>query len=265
MRTIKDLSRIDGRVVLITGGAGNIGFAMAEALAELGGTVVIADKDVDACRRQTEKLSETGKADWIGVDLADEASSRGLVKETVKRHGRLDILVHSAAFVGTTVFPGWAVPFEQQSVEAWDAAMRVNLTAAFVLSQEAAPILRDSGHGSIIFISSTYGLVGPDIRLYEGTSMANPSAYGASKAGLLQLMRYLAAVFAPKVRVNAITPGGVWRGQPEVFHERYKAKTPLGRMATEEDFKGAAVFLASDMSAYMTGHNLVVDGGWTAW
>jgi NAD(P)-dependent dehydrogenase (short-subunit alcohol dehydrogenase family) len=125
--------------------------------------------------------------------------------------------------------------------------------------------LIDSGHGSIVLISSIYGLVGPDMSLYEGTSMANPAGYGASKGGLLQLMRYLATVLAPDVRVNAISPGGVWRQQPGQFHDRYRSRTPLGRMATEEDLKGAAAYLASDLSSYVTGHNLVVDGGWTTW
>ncbi len=113
--------------------------------------------------------------------------------------------------------------------------------------------------------ASIYGMVGPDFSLYAGTSMGNPAAYAASKGGLLQLTRYLATALAPRVRVNAITPGGIVRGQPPAFIERYVAKTPLGRMATEEDFKGAIAYLASDLSRYVTGQNLVVDGGWTAW
>jgi NAD(P)-dependent dehydrogenase (short-subunit alcohol dehydrogenase family) len=107
--------------------------------------------------------------------------------------------------------------------------------------------------------------VGPDFQLYEGTPLANPAAYGVSKAGLLQLVRYLATALAPGVRVNAISPGGVERGQPEVFQARYRERTPLGRLASEEDLKGAIAYLASDLSSYVTGHNLVVDGGWTAW
>ena len=143
--------------------------------------------------------------------------------------------------------------------------MQVNLTSAFELSQQAAPHLGSGGHGSIIFISSIYGMVGPNNALYEGTTMGNPAAYGASKAGLLQLARYLATTLAPAVRVNAITPGGVWRNQAPEFVDRYVARTPLGRMAREEDFMGAVAFLASDLSSYVTGQNLVVDGGWTTW
>lgn len=110
-----------------------------------------------------------------------------------------------------------------------------------------------------------YGHVGPDMRLYAGTTMANPVGYGASKGGLLQLTRYLSTLLAPHVRVNAISPGGIWRGQPDAFHEQYRQRTPMGRMATEEDMKGAVAYLASDLSAFVTGHDLVVDGGWTAW
>lgn len=131
--------------------------------------------------------------------------------------------------------------------------------------QECLAMLEKSRAGSVINVSSMYGMVGPDMHLYEGTEMGNPAAYAASKGGLLQLTRWMATVMAPKVRVNALTPGGVWRGQDNTFHEKYKKRTPLARMATEEDFKGAAAFLASDLSLYVTGQNIVVDGGWTVW
>lgn len=131
--------------------------------------------------------------------------------------------------------------------------------------QAAQEALAASGHGSVVLFASMYGLVGPDMRLYDGTAMANPAGYGASKGGLLQLTRYLATTLGPHVRVNAISPGGVWRDQPQAFQQRYVARTPMGRMATEQDLKGAVAYLASDLSAYVTGHNLVVDGGWTSW
>ena len=114
-------------------------------------------------------------------------------------------------------------------------------------------------------IGSIYSLLGPDMKIYSGTSMGNPAAYGASKGGLLQLTRYLATTLAPDVRVNMITPGGVFRAQPTAFVDRYEANVPLGRMAAEEDLKGAVAYLASDLSAYVTGQNLVVDGGWSVW
>jgi NAD(P)-dependent dehydrogenase (short-subunit alcohol dehydrogenase family) len=140
----------------------------------------------------------------------------------------------------------------------------VNLASAFVLAQEAAPYLRSSRSGSIVLVSSIYGSVGPDPSLYEGTDMQNPVAYGASKGGLLQLMRYLANLLAPTVRVNSISPGGIQRGQAASFIDRYSRRVPLGRLATEDDLRGAFAYLSSDLSAYVTGHDLVVDGGWTA-
>ena len=153
--------------------------------------------------------------------------------------------------------------FEDQSMDAWQSAMEVNLSAAFDLTQGLLPLLKKGMDPSVINISSIYGLVGPDMGLYTGTSMGNPLAYAASKGGLLQMTKWLASVLAPDIRVNAVSPGGVFRGQPEAFVQRYIDKTPLGRMATETDVVGSMVFLASDLASYLTGQNIVVDGGFT--
>ena len=263
MKKITELASLAGRRAILTGGAGNIGQAVAETLIELGAQVVITDLDKDACRQRADELGSNALP--LVCDLANEQSTRETVRTAIKSLGGLDILIHCAAYVGTTSIPGWGVPFDQQTVDSWDNALRVNLTSAFVLAQEVHEALCVNGHGSIILFSSIYGMVGPDMGLYADTTMANPAGYGASKGGLLQLTRYLATILAPKVRVNAISPGGVWRNQPEVFQERYQTRTPLRRMAVEEDLKGATAFLASDLSAYVTGQNLVVDGGWTAW
>jgi NAD(P)-dependent dehydrogenase (short-subunit alcohol dehydrogenase family) len=267
MQAIALLSNLTDRRAMLTGGAGYIGLAVAETLIELGATVAIVDKDAEACDKRVAALEKVrpNSAVPIPCDLGHERSTRDAVGKTSRVLGGIDILIHCAAYVGTTKVPGWAVPFEQQSVSAWDRAMRINLTAAFVLVQEAKDALAVSGHGSIILFSSIYGMVGPDMSLYSGTDMANAAGYGTSKGGLLQLTRYLATVLAPRIRVNAISPGGVWRDQPEVFRARYEARTPLRRMATEEDLKGAVAYLASDLSAYVTGQNLAVDGGWTIW
>ena len=266
MRTLKQLMDLQGRVALITGGAGHIGRVVGEGLAELGAAIAVLDLDQSAGTTAAEISQKHGvKSLGLAVDLTDLPAVQSAPQKVLDEFGRLDIVVHSAAYGGDTKFPGWAVPFTEQTTEAWDRALRVNLTSAFALAQAARQPLIDSGHGSIVFISSIYGLVGPDMSLYEGTAMANPAGYGASKGGLLQLMRYLATVLAPQIRVNAISPGGVWRQQPEQFHDRYRTRTPLGRMATEEDLKGAAAYLSSDLSSYVTGHNLVVDGGWTTW
>lgn len=267
MRTIQDFMNLTGRSALVTGGAGHIGLAVGETLVELGASVSIMDLDAAACRDRAKELGKirAGSAVALPCDLKDEDATRGAVNKAVDQKGSLDIIVHCAAYVGTTQVPGWAVPLEEQTVEAWDAALRVNLTSAFVIVNEARQALAASGHGSVIFFGSTYGLVGPDMTLYEDTEMENAAGYAASKGGLLQLTRYLATRLAPQIRINAISPGGIWRNQPEVFHHRYKSRTPLGRMGAEEDLKGAIAYLASDLSAYVTGHNLVVDGGWTVW
>lgn len=267
MRSIQELSSLESRVALIVGGAGHIGRAAAEAVMQLGASSVILDLDSERCSRTAAELSTAtgGRAIGLGCDLADEQATRAAVRHAVTLSGRLDIVVHCAAYVGTTPVAGWGAPFAQQTVAAWDAGLRVSLTSAFVIAQEAAPALAASGHGAIVLIGSIYGVVGPDMRLYADTAMANPAGYGAAKGGLLQLGRYLATTLAPTVRVNLLSPGGIERGQPEVFQERYIARTPLGRMATEEDMKGAVAYLASDLSGYVTGQNLVIDGGWTAW
>jgi NAD(P)-dependent dehydrogenase (short-subunit alcohol dehydrogenase family) len=267
MRKLTELMDLKGRVALVIGGAGHIGTAFCESLAELGAEIAVHDINAEQAERKAGEISDDFKVKSLGIggNLLDEKETEKIIPKTLEKFGRLDILIHTAAFVGTTNFPGWAVPFEEQSYAAFESALRVNLTSAFLLAKEAKEPLATTGNGSIILVSSTYGLVGPDFSLYEGTKMANPAGYGASKGGILQLTRYLATLLAPLIRVNAITPGGVFRNQAEVFVDRYVKKTPMGRMAVEEDFKGAAAYLASDLSRYVTGQNLVVDGGFTAW
>lgn len=265
MKYLKELMDLRGRKSLVVGGGGFIGKAIAESLAELGASVAVHDASLAKASPVAEEIGKTFGVLTAAVegDLLDTEATKQIVPEVLLRMGGLDILVHCAAFVGTTKFPGWAEPFEKQSVEAFETAMKVNLTSAFLLAKDAAKPMSKSGKGSMILVSSIYGVVPPDFSIYERTSMANPAGYGASKAGLLGLTRYLATLMAPKVRVNALTPGGVFRNQPEVFVERYSRKTPLGRMAVEEEMKGAAAFLASDLSAYVTGQNIIVDGGFT--
>lgn len=264
-RPLRELMDLSGRVALVTGGAGHIGFQAACALAELGADVALADIAGPAGHAdEIRKLFGT-RSEAITINLADEPLVKALPGQVVHALGGLDIVVHSAAFVGATRMKGWAAPFEQQSPDTWRQALEVNLTSLFVLAQAAAPALKKGGRGSVITLSSIYGMEGPDLRLYEGTEMGNPAAYAASKGGLIQLTRWLSTVLAPKIRVNTISPGGIFRGQPDVFVERYESRTPAGRMGREEDLKGAVAFLASDMGAYVTGQNIVVDGGWTAW
>ena len=264
MRTLKQLMDLTGRVALVTGADGHIGHALCEGLLEQGAKVLFLDKEESQEGVELRKKAPAQTA-FFKVDLEQEATYAHIDVDIERDFGRLDILVHCAAFVGTNQLVGWNAPFMEQSVETWRRAVEVNMTAPFLLTQRVSPLLQQSGHASVIFISSIYGVCGPDLGLYEGTDMNNPAAYAASKGGLLQLTRWMSTVLAPAVRVNAITPGGVSRGQPTVFRDRYDRRTPLGRMAVEEDFKGAVAYLASDLSAYVTGQNLMVDGGWSAW
>jgi NAD(P)-dependent dehydrogenase (short-subunit alcohol dehydrogenase family) len=265
--TIKKLMDLNGRLALITGAAGCLGSVMAETLAELGANIIIVDRP----ESDLKSLSDLLKTRW-GIKVwkyqcnLENTEQRIKLLETIqKQHNVLNILVNNAAFVGSSNLEGWSTSFEKQTVETWQRAIEVNLTAPFHLCQGLAPMLKESKGASIINIGSIYGEFGPDWRLYQGTEMANPAAYGVSKGGLMQLTRWLSTTLAPTVRVNAISPGGIFRSQPQIFVERYEERTPLVRMATEDDFRGAIAYMASDLSQYVTGQVLAVDGGWSIW
>ncbi len=266
MSTVRHSMDLRGRRALLTGALGGLGQVMANTLAELGADLVLVDRP-----EGDFQALESALAPWqvhvqsVRCDLEQESERRALVRAIADDGKGLSILVNNAAFVGTSGLTGWAVSFEQQTLDTWRRALEVNLTAVFDFCQGLAPVLKQSPGANIINIASIYGMLGPDWRLYDDTSMSNPAAYAGSKGGVIQLTRWLSTTLAPAVRVNAITPGGVWRNQPEVFVERYEARTPLGRMASPEDFSGPLAFLATDQARYVTGHNLVVDGGWSAW
>ena len=263
MTTLTELSNLQGRRALITGGAGNLGRVFADTLGELGADLLL----VDLPGSKLEDFATELNARWsVNVssyycDLESQVQRAELIRWVSESGEPLNIVVNNAAFVGTSDLPGWSVQFEEQSIETWRRAIEVNLTAVFDLCKGLTPILRNSGNSSIVNIASIYGFLGPDWDLYKGTQMSNPAAYAASKAGLIQFTRWLSTTVSPEIRVNSISPGGVFRSQPEVFVKRYIEKTPMRRMAEEDDFRGAIAYLASDMSRYVTGHNLVVDGG----
>jgi|SRR5450759_5650587 len=267
MTTVAKLMSLKGRRALITGAAGHIGRVIAQTLAELGADLLL----VDLPGANYGTLVEETERDWhvkvqtLECNLELQGDRNRLIDCLRTQQSGLDVLVNNASFTGDTGLQGWVTDFEHQTVEAWRRAIEVTLTAAFDLSKGFAPLLKQSNGGSIINIASIYGSYGPDYRLYDGTEMGNPAAYAASKGGLIQLTRWLATTLAPHVRANSLSPGGVFRNQPEVFVKRYEARTPLARMATEDDFRGAIAYLASDLSLYFTGQNLAVDGGWGVW
>ena len=255
---------LDGRWALITGAVGQLGRVIADSLAELGSNLILVDQSESEVQEFRTLLINNWDVKVLCMPCNLEHSDQRvkLIKKVKSLDNALNILINNAAFVGASDLQGWALPFENQSVETWQRALEVNLTAVFELCQGFTPMLRVAQGASIVNIASIYGVYGPDWSLYEGTLMSNPAAYGASKGGLIQLSRWLSTTIAPHIRVNSISPGGILRGQPESFIRRYEARTPLGRLATEEDFRGAIAYLATDMSRYVTGQNLIIDGGW---
>jgi NAD(P)-dependent dehydrogenase (short-subunit alcohol dehydrogenase family) len=267
MKTVSTMMRLDGRIAIVTGAAGRLGSHICETLSEQGANIVLVDKNEEGCSKLSERCKTLYKTDPLQVitDLAHEGEVRQIPKRVLSHFDTIDILVNCAALVGTSPLPQGVMPFERQSSDVWRQMLEINLTVPFILTQACSEALKASEHGSVINIGSIYGILGPDMRMYEGTSMGSRASYAASKGGLLQLTRWLATVMAPKVRVNMITLGGVWSNQPESFSSQYTSRTPLGRMAVEEDIKGSVAYLASDLSAYVTGQNLIIDGGYTVW
>jgi len=264
MSTIKEQISLKGRTVLITGATGNLGKVISHSLAELGADLLLVDRPESNFTDLSQDLvSNWGiKTEYFFCDLEISKQRDELISKVTSTKPMLNCIINNAAFVGTSDLKGWVVPFEDQTVNTFNRVIELNLTAAFDLCKGFAPLLKKSIGANIINISSIYGVHAPDWNLYKNTSMGNPAAYGVSKAGLLQLTRWLSTTLAPYVRVNAISPGGIFRNQEKEFVKRYESKTPLGRMATEDDLKGAIAYLASDLSKYVTGQNLSVDGGW---
>lgn len=263
---LSKLMSLKDRTALITGGNGYIARVIALTLAELGADLILIDRPGSDYQKLIDEILNNFKVkvQTYDCDLGTQIERDRLISTISKKETKLNILINNAALGGTAKLDGWITDFEQQSVETWRSALEVNLTAAFNLIQGFTPLLKKSKGANIINIGSTYGTWGPVHGLYEETSMGNPAAYGVSKSGLIQLTRWLATTYSD-IRVNTLSPGGVFRNQPEVFVKRYNARTPLGRMATVDDFRGAIAYLATDLSSYVTGQNLAVDGGWGIW
>jgi NAD(P)-dependent dehydrogenase (short-subunit alcohol dehydrogenase family) len=276
MSAILDKFNLTGRVAVVTGGAGLLGKEFCRSLAEAGASVVLVDLFEDKGNEVANRLAAEGyQVRSAPVDITNPKSVQALVDVTLKEFGRLDILVNSAAMdpkfdaeaLQRGLTPG---RFEDYPLDQWNAALNVNLTGMFLVTQACVkPMLEQGKRGSIINICSTYGLNGPDQRIYikDGKRLAfKPVYYTVTKAGVLGFTKYLAAYYmGTEIRVNCLTPGGVYNNHDETFVENYSSRTILGRMARKDEMNGALLFLASDASSYMTGANLVVDGGWTAW
>lgn len=274
MREVFDLT---GRVAVITGGAGFLGVKHAEAIAEFGGWPVLADVDGAKAGHAAEELERRyqGRALGCQTDITDPASVALLVKQTLATFGRLDILINNAAY-NPQVTAGvagvhWS-RFENYSLEQWNKELAISLTGSFLACQAIGSEMARRGTGVILNIASDLGVIAPDQRIYrepnrsESEQQAKPVGYSVVKHGLIGLTRYLATYWAERgIRVNALSPGGVARDQPADFVERLTRLIPMQRMARPDEYKAAVVFLVSDASSYMTGANLIIDGGRTAW
>lgn len=262
---MSDAFRLQDKVVVLSGAAGIIGTEVVRVFIEAGARVFAIDRN--KALLQQKLGDETASLAHCAADVSDRDSLLGARSQLAAKWGTADVLLNNAATKSANFFE----PFETFPVEDWNEVMAVNLTGAMLACQVFGAPMAERGHGAIVNTLSIYGIVAPDQRIYEGSMylgrpINTPAIYGASKAGLWGLTKYLASYWGHRgVRVNAVTPGGVSSGQNDVFMENYASRVPLGRMAEAGDVANAMRYLASDASKYVTGHNLVVDGGWTAW
>jgi len=267
---------LSGRVAIITGGAGLLGVKHAEAIAEFGGIPVLADIDGTKAEHKAGEIAEKHATDSLGVmvDITDEDDVKLLLQTVLKRFEKVDILINNAAHNPKMEVTGKinGSRLEQFSVDMWNSDISVGLTGAFLCSRVIGTEMAKQGKGVILNISSDLGIIAPDQRIYRKQGLTKekqpvkPVTYSVVKHGLIGLTRYLATYWATEgVRANALLPGGIYQGQDENFVEKLTNLIPLGRMAHEDDYKAAVVFLVSDASSYMTGANINIDGGRTVW
>ena len=265
---IRELFDLSGKVALVTGGARNLGYDMALALAEAGAAVAITSRTLDNALQSAERIAkETGKrAAGFQCDVRDESNVASMVDAVLKEFAHIDILVNNAGNVSST--PDTA-QIEKRPFELWRDTLAVNLDGVFLCSRAVLSKSMMPAHsGNIINIASTTALVGKGRRIYRGTTIGGATVdYHAAKGGVVAMTRDMAVYLAPYgIRVNSICPGGFWRGHTEAFTRQYSETVPIGRMGVDgKEMKGAVVFFASEASSYVTGANLAVDGGLTAW
>lgn len=244
------MGKLENKIIFLTGGSGLLGNAILKRLNSEGAKVINADISVPT----------SGGLETLQLDITEEKSVKEGIRQVIEKYGKIDGLINNA-------YPrtkDWGLKFEHIPFESWRKNIDFQLNSYFLVSQTVAEHMKASGGGSIINMSSIYGVVGPDFSVYSGTEMTMPAAYSAIKGALVNLTRYMASYFGPhKIRVNCLSPGGVFDHQPEQFVQNYEKKVPLRRMARPEDIAPSAVFLLSEEASYITGQNLIVDGGWT--
>lgn len=263
--SLSDLHRLDGRVALVPGGAGYLGIQASDVLAELGADVVIASRDLERCRSAADEIGgrwPDRSVSAISLDVTDRQSVTAAISHVEQHHGRLDILANFS-------WSGRKNSWDTIEEEDWDEDIEVSLKGPFLLAKACVPLLKRQG-GVMLTVASMYGQIAPDPWIYPSTEFSNPPSYGAAKAGVIQLTRYLASFLAVyEIRVNCLSPGPfpfpeTMERSPE-FHRRLVTKNPLHRVGQPHEIKGAVALLCTDASSFMTGQTVSVDGGWTAW
>lgn len=246
------MKKLKNKIIIVTGGSGLIGLPTLKYLSKEGATVINAD-----IQPHPKKI----KADFYKMDITKKSSIQKMVKKVIKTYGRIDGLVNNA-------YPrtkDWGNKFELVTDKSWKANVDMQMNSVFTICQLVSAKMQEQKSGSIVNIASIYGVVGNDFTVYDGTDLTSPAAYAAIKGGIINFTRYLASYFGGyQIRVNTVSPGGVFNHQPARFVKNYEHKVPLKRMAQPEDIAPSISFLLSDESSYITGHNLIVDGGWSA-
>ena len=267
-----ELFSLANKVVVVTGGAGLLGQVFCQALVDVGAHVAIVDLDLASAETAAKKInkSDSQKVVAFESDITSPESVTQMVANVVKQLGRIDVLVNNAASKGSSL-DAFFESFEDYSLKTWREVMSVNIDGLFLVAQAVGKQMKKQGGGSIIQTSSIYGVVAPDQRIYEGSEfngrpINTPAVYSASKSAVNGLTSYLSTYWASsKIRVNSLTPGGIASGQNSEFNKKYSNRVPLGRMGEASELVGALIYLASDASSYVTGQNLIVDGGLSAW
>ena len=264
---MKDLFDLSGKIVLLTGGAGLLGPEITEALLNHGASVIMADLEEAKCE---SIISERGwdkkKVSGISLDVASSDSWKEGLEFVLETYGNVDVLVNGAASTNQSKTANFEAGFENFPEEDWDRIMDINLKGVYLGCQVIGKQMLQQGNGVIINIASLYGVVSPNHRIYPDTGIFQPVAYSVSKHAVVALTKYLGTLWADKkIRVNALSPGGVWNQHEGLFYERYKQLNPTGDMANKSDMSGGVVFLASDASKHVIGHNLIIDGGYSVW
>ncbi|MDQ5920532.1 MAG: hypothetical protein QG673_588 [Pseudomonadota bacterium] len=258
---MQNLFNLNKKIIVVTGGSGLLGSVICRALANYKATVIVADLNQDAGTELAKSICSDGfSAKYLSIDITSKASINELINSVASEYGGIDVWVNNA-YPRTS---DWGAKLEDIPIESWNKNVEMHLGGYFLCCQQVAQFMRYREYGNIINFASIYGMVGPDFSVYDGTNMTMPAAYSAIKGGIINFTRYLASYYGKyNVRVNSISPGGIFDNQPESFVKNYSKACVLGRMGMAYELCGPLVFLASDSSSYITGHNLVVDGGWT--